>query len=292
MFEKLDTIVAMTPDMSVTAMYADYVLPVAHHYERHDITMEGRTPYLQVLDQAVPPLGESADDYDRHGAAREGDQREGEGAQAPAHQGQLLRPAHRARLHARCTICMTLDGKIHDTRDIVQFLLDNSSGLPKISYEELAKKGIVRVNDSQDAQFGPKSPFNYKTLASTRDKQPYETLTGRQQYYMDHDWFLAEGEQLPVHKDAARESRSRDAPHDGPRAPRHPQHVARRLAAAAPAARRAGRLRQCRRREGKRAWPTASSSACTTTSAPSSRWPTPAAACSAASSSCTTAGTR
>ena len=58
-FGRLDTIVAMPPDMSVTAMYADYVLPISHHYERHDVTMEGRTPYLQVLDQAVPPLGEA-----------------------------------------------------------------------------------------------------------------------------------------------------------------------------------------------------------------------------------------
>ncbi|MFZ1623865.1 MAG: molybdopterin-dependent oxidoreductase, partial [Gammaproteobacteria bacterium] len=57
---KIETIVTMTPDMSVTAMYSDYVLPVAQHYERRDFVMEGRTPYVQVLDQAVPPLGESA----------------------------------------------------------------------------------------------------------------------------------------------------------------------------------------------------------------------------------------
>ena len=60
---KLETIVTMTPDMSVTAMYSDYVLPVAQHYERQDFVMEGRTPYIQVLDRAVPPLGESEDDW-------------------------------------------------------------------------------------------------------------------------------------------------------------------------------------------------------------------------------------
>ncbi len=58
-FEQLDTIVAMAPDMGVTAMYADYVLPIAHHYERQDYMLEARTPYVQVLDSAVPPLGES-----------------------------------------------------------------------------------------------------------------------------------------------------------------------------------------------------------------------------------------
>ena len=62
-FLGLDTIVAMTPHMSVTAMYADYVLPVADHYEREDFTMEGRTPYVNVISEAVPPLGDSKDDY-------------------------------------------------------------------------------------------------------------------------------------------------------------------------------------------------------------------------------------
>jgi nitrate reductase alpha subunit len=32
-------------------------------------------------------------------------------------------------------------------------------------------------------------------------KQPYPTLTGRQQSYIDHPWFLELGEELPTHKD-------------------------------------------------------------------------------------------
>jgi nitrate reductase alpha subunit len=31
-------------------------------------------------------------------------------------------------------------------------------------------------------------------------KRPYPTLTGRQQFYFDHEWFLRLGEELPVHK--------------------------------------------------------------------------------------------
>ncbi|MBM4196542.1 MAG: hypothetical protein FJ197_05495 [Gammaproteobacteria bacterium] len=199
-FEELDTIVAMTPDMSVTAMYADYVLPIAQMYERHDITMEGRTPYLQVLDQAVPPLGQSISDYEALRQLAEAISRQAKQQNlAPINDTMFGQPIQHdyARLHE----LMTLDGKIRDDRDIVQMLLDNSAGIPKISYAELADKGFVRVDDSQDTQFGPKSPYNYDTLASTREKLPYPTLTRRQQFYMDHDWFLQEGEQLPVHKD-------------------------------------------------------------------------------------------
>ncbi len=197
---RLDTIVAMVPDMSVTAMYADYVLPVSHHYERHDITMEGRTPYLQVLDQAVPPLGESTDDFEvmRRFCKAIGEKSRARGltAVADTFYGQPITHDY-TKLHD----LFTLNGKIPDNKALVQFLLDNSAGIPKVSYDELAQKGFVRVNDSDGTQFGPKSPYAYNVLASTRDKRPYSTLTGRQQYYMDHDWFLAEGEELPVHKD-------------------------------------------------------------------------------------------
>ena len=53
----------MAPDMGITALYSDYVLPIAHHYERQDYMLEARTPYVQVLDAAVPPLGEAVDDW-------------------------------------------------------------------------------------------------------------------------------------------------------------------------------------------------------------------------------------
>jgi complex iron-sulfur molybdoenzyme family reductase subunit alpha len=142
-FEKLDAIVAITPDMSVTAMYADYVLPAAHHYERQDVTMEGRTPYLQVLDQAVPPLGESTEDFEvmRRLAAAISDKARARKL-APIKDvfyGQPIEHDY-TKLHD----LLTLDGKIRENRDIVQFLLDNSSGIPKVSYAELAEHGFIR----------------------------------------------------------------------------------------------------------------------------------------------------
>jgi nitrate reductase alpha subunit len=34
-----------------------------------------------------------------------------------------------------------------------------------------------------------------------KQKNPWPTLTGRQQFYIDHEWFLEVGEQLAVHKE-------------------------------------------------------------------------------------------
>jgi DMSO reductase family type II enzyme molybdopterin subunit len=198
-FANIETIVAMTPDMSTTAMYADYVLPVSHHYERGDIVMEGRTPYLQVITQAVPPLGESLDDREIMGRiARAISKRAAERRIERIEDQMFGQPI--THDYTKCDELFTLNGRIKDTRDLVQFLIDNSAGLPKLSVDELEQRGIIRVDDAQDPQFGPKSPYSYQLLASTRDKKPYKTMTGRQQFYIDHDWFLAEGEQLPVHR--------------------------------------------------------------------------------------------
>ena len=49
-------------DMGATAMYSDYVLPISHHYERHDFHLEPRTPYMQVID-VIELLGECVDDW-------------------------------------------------------------------------------------------------------------------------------------------------------------------------------------------------------------------------------------
>ncbi|NBU26198.1 MAG: hypothetical protein EBS39_11420, partial [Gammaproteobacteria bacterium] len=63
-FEKLEMIVALVPDAGITMHHADIVLPIAHHYERADIMLQSRHPYVQVLDAAVKPLGEAVDDFE------------------------------------------------------------------------------------------------------------------------------------------------------------------------------------------------------------------------------------
>jgi DMSO reductase family type II enzyme molybdopterin subunit len=197
---KIETIVTMTPDMSVTAMYSDYVLPVAQHYERHDFVMEGRTPYIQVLDQAVAPLGESVDDWEIMDRLAQSISAKAAARNLPPVRDSIFGQPFEHD-YSKTHEIFTLNGKIRSTKDIVQFLIDNSDGIPKITFEELQKRGFVRADDSADVQFGKGSPYSYQVLASTRDKKPYATLTGRQQFYFDHDWFLSEGEALPVHVD-------------------------------------------------------------------------------------------
>jgi DMSO reductase family type II enzyme molybdopterin subunit len=200
-FEKLDTIVAMTPDMGVTSMYADYVLPIAHHYERQDYILEARTPYVQVLDAAVPPLGESVDDWralERLSAAISA-RAAARGVAPIADNFMGVMPV--ARDLTKCHEHYTMGGKLKDTKQVIQYLIDRDEGVPKVPFDVMAARGMMRNLDTDRVVYGPKAPYGSVMLRAVEMKQPYPTLTGRQQFYLDHPWFLAEDEALPRHKD-------------------------------------------------------------------------------------------
>ncbi len=198
-FAALETIVTMTPDMSVTALYSDYVLPIASHYERQDMLQEPRTPYVQVIDAAVPPLGESRDDWTiLKGLSEAISRRATERDIEPIADMFYGKPVPRDL--KRCYELYTMNDTLKETKDVVQLLIDNTPGLPKVSFDELAAKGLLRVNDSESVIFGEGSPYNSELNRSVYKKTPYATLTARQQYYFDHEWFLETGETLPTYR--------------------------------------------------------------------------------------------
>ncbi|MGK0498574.1 MAG: nitrate reductase alpha subunit [Oceanicoccus sp.] len=200
-FGKLETIVSLTPDASMTSHYADYVLPIAHHYERVDIVMQARTPYVQIVDEAVKPLGESVDDWEAFNRLSIAIQRRaierGIAAFSDNVDGRTVR-----RDFTRTHDLYTMNGQVTSTKDIVQYLINTTPGIPKMSYEEFAAKGIVRLEGSDGPAWNDEaSPYHSEIYDSVNKKIPYETLTGRQQFYFDHEWFLEYDEALPAHRD-------------------------------------------------------------------------------------------
>ena len=59
-------------------------------------------------------------------------------------------------------------------------------------------ENVFTLNQATDAR--PGKPYTALQLHTTKG-QPYPTLTRRAQFYIDHEWFLEAGEELPVHKD-------------------------------------------------------------------------------------------
>ena len=201
-FEELETIVSLTPDMGVTSMHSDYVLPIAHHYERDDLMLQSRVPYLQVLNEAVPPLGESVDDWEANRRLAEAISKQavarGIKPIMDAVDGRSVR-----RDYTKTLELFTMGGRINNSKDVAQFIINTSHGLPKITFEELSEKGIVKVEGVDNTSWdNEESPYHTEVVRSVREKKPYETFTGRQQFYIDHEWFIEFGETLPTYKEA------------------------------------------------------------------------------------------
>ena len=201
-FDELETIVSLTPDMGVTSMHSDYVLPIAHHYERDDLMLQSRVPYLQVLNEAVSPLGESVDDWEANRRLAEAISKRavarGIKPIMDAVDGRSVR-----RDYAKTLELFTMGGRIYNSKDVAQFIINTSHGLPKITFEELSEKGIVKVEGVDNTSWdNEESPYHTEVVRSVREKKPYETFTGRQQFYIDHEWFIEFGETLPTYKEA------------------------------------------------------------------------------------------
>jgi anaerobic selenocysteine-containing dehydrogenase len=93
------------------------------------------------------------------------------------------------------------DEIIKDT--IVTGALPEGSSLEKIREEGYLRWSGLGMNAralGQASDIEPNSTFTpYRN--HIEKKYPYPTLTRRAQFYIDHDWFMEAGEELPCHKD-------------------------------------------------------------------------------------------
>jgi DMSO reductase family type II enzyme molybdopterin subunit len=208
LWPKLDLVVAIELRMSSTALFADYVLPVAGAYEK-STTMAFNTsaqmPYLHATNAAVEPVGDSKDEWEILCLLAKKIQ---EIAKQRGIRNFTSRNGGSRRLD-RVYDAMTRSGELgeKESEKLSKILVDASSNLSDTSWEELKEQGFTRFSGvgSHPVNFGQASdipaddtitPFTWHT----RDKKPWPTLTGRVQFYIDHDWYLELGEELPIHK--------------------------------------------------------------------------------------------
>jgi anaerobic selenocysteine-containing dehydrogenase len=111
---------------------------------------------------------------------------------------------------------LTKDGAYADDERLMDEMVRDSATfgvLPKgTNLATMRKKGFVRFTDwgfssmalAQASELKPDeahAPFRNHT----EKKEPFPTLTRRAQFYIDHDWFLEAGEELPVHKETPKQ---------------------------------------------------------------------------------------
>ncbi|MFB6165892.1 MAG: molybdopterin-dependent oxidoreductase [Haloarculaceae archaeon] len=210
LWPKLDLVVDVNFRMDTTALYSDIVLPAASHYEKHDLSMTDMHSYVHPFTPAVEPLGESKTDWEIFRALAEKIQElASQRGIEPVQDRKFDREIDLQSVHddyVRDWISGEADA-LADDKAACEFVLEHSEQTnPPDSPEQITFDDIVEqprrflaagdhwtseINDGE--AFTPWQDY-------VQDKQPWPTLSGRQQYYIDHDWFLELGEELPTQK--------------------------------------------------------------------------------------------
>jgi anaerobic selenocysteine-containing dehydrogenase len=251
LWPKLKLFITCDYRITTTGLFSDYILPAAQHYEKLGYSMPSVHHLNYVLcDRAVPPQGESLPDIEIGFRILEKIEERAEargmkefidvGGKKHALTGMLDRITHGGVLRDEET---RFDEIIRD--NVVYGVLPEGSDLKKLREKGAVRYtgwGMVGHGQSQASTIRPDEVHN-PLRWHTEDKVPYDTLVRRAQYYIDHEWFLEAGEELPTHKlpDDQR-PQPLEHPLDEPDQQHHPEHPPR----------RAVRLHQRCGREGSR----------------------------------------
>ncbi|MBI4514284.1 MAG: molybdopterin-dependent oxidoreductase [Deltaproteobacteria bacterium] len=207
LWPKLQLIVSTNFRMSTTALKSDIVLPAAAYYEKRGIKYgQSYLPYIVFGDKAVEPLAEAKSEWEIYGRLAEVIQQRARARGLGPYRGVLGEERDLATLYERWTFNGRFDWR--DDVTALEHIVSNSSQTQGLTWSDAAQRGAVRIQDI--GLYGPGtavcSDFEpgqsvYPSQWFVEHKEPWPTLTGRQQFYLDHPWFLEMREALPVHKD-------------------------------------------------------------------------------------------
>lgn len=214
LWPKLKKIVTIDFRISQTALYADYVLPAAQHYEKIGFSIP--TPHvlnLNLSDQAAKPAGEARDEWDIYLALLKKMQELGQ------ERGLTTYESYEGNTHNldEMVAKYTLNGYFQDEEGNFDNEKLKDEGIRDsvlcgvlpfgTTLETLREKGHVRFIDMGVSSMGSAqaSPVEKdKTFVPFRNHteqgHPFPTYARRAQFFIDHDWFLEANEQLPTHK--------------------------------------------------------------------------------------------
>jgi nitrate reductase alpha subunit len=205
LWRDLDLIVDINYRMDTTALYADVVLPAASYYEKVDLNTTDCHSYVHTFGKALDPLYESKTDWDIFHALAE------KIAEVARRKG--LKPYRDEafewdRDFTRLADDWTGKGALVTDEQAADFILAHSKETQGMTYHNLQEHPKRFVATDPEAWNSPieegvaYTPFKFQV----DNKQPWRTLTGRQQFYIDHPWYLELGEALPVYKEPVPEN--------------------------------------------------------------------------------------
>jgi DMSO reductase family type II enzyme molybdopterin subunit len=209
LWEKLKCVVSVDWRMTTTGLFSDYVLPVAHHYEK--VAFMFPTPQLMNLtfsDKAVEPPADVKDEVEigvmlaekiQQRAAERGMTQYADGRGGERRLDDLVER-------------YTVGGAFREGEAIAsEWVRDSAAAgnfdedftlekLRERGYQRFKSWGIGAMARSQASDI-EEDETHTAFRWHVEKKVPYPTLTRRAQFYIDHEWFLEAGEELPCHKE-------------------------------------------------------------------------------------------
>ncbi len=207
LWAELDFIVTWEFRMSSSAMHADMILPAAGWHEKAGIKFcQSLVPYICVGEQAVEPLFESAAEFDIMARLAKAIQERARQREEQPYTDNLGQQHDLTQIYEN----WSMNGEFSegDATKALDVSISMSQPLNGTRWDEIAEKGAVRVKSP--GSYGPITAIcsdmpDDDALAPLKwfveEKEPWPTLTGRQQFYLDHPWYIDAGEALPVHKE-------------------------------------------------------------------------------------------
>ena len=211
LWPQLKTIVSVDVKMSSTGLWSDYVLPAAQQHERPHAHGYAGTMFYSLLEKAVEPAGEALPEWQifRRLCSRLAERAKArEFTQYQDGRGRTFRLDNLDE-------AFTAGDTLVDEEQMVAEGVEASAIMRTVpedtNIESLRETGVVHFTDwglFPNAQSYATDVQTNESMAPFRNhldkKVPYPTLTRRAQFYIDHDWFLEAGEELPCHKDPPR----------------------------------------------------------------------------------------
>lgn len=209
LWKGLECIVDINPKLTFTGMNADYLFPAAGYYEKPGIKYPvAYVPYLHYCDAAVGPVGESKDEWEIYSLLAREVSRIARERNMPAFEACGGRAIDYKEVDTRMSSHGAFTPK--DAEAVTQQILTWSSSTLGMTTTDLKETGI-RKYTATGATMVQSQLYNSDwtgkgvlTIAQhqVKDKWAWPTITGRMQFYIDHPWFIENGESLPAHKDS------------------------------------------------------------------------------------------
>jgi DMSO reductase family type II enzyme molybdopterin subunit len=194
--------------MSETGRQSDLLLPAAGWYEKIGIKyIAAVVPYVTLADRAAAPLAESKPEWKIFSELAEHVASEARRRGVTEVRGFRGSPCDLASLGDRFSDSGRYGPDAQE--EVTSFILSVSGASRGVGLDDLRDQGgAIRISSlgPEGGTAGIYSEYSEdEPVVPLRDfvekKRPYPTLTGRQQFYVDHPWFLELDEALPTYKE-------------------------------------------------------------------------------------------